>query len=174
MTVTAVLLAAGYSRRFGAACKLQADYRGKPLVRHAADAILEAGFGAIAVICDPLVAMLLPEFRIIESNGVQSHSLRAGIAAVTGARALIVLGDMPHINAEILHQVAAAPPPSATIGDGRRITPPACFARDMFPALMALGGDQGAGAMVRGLSGRHLIAVPDAAQRDIDRPEDMA
>lgn len=169
---TALLLAAGQSRRFGAACKLQAIYRGKPLVRHAADAIIATGLPRIAVVADPAVARLLPEFQIIVSHGLQSHSLQAGLAQVATDRVLVVLGDMPHVDARLLLRVARTPAPAATT-DGDAIGPPACLDRAMFPALNGLTGDQGAGAILRALPATRLIHVAPGTLHDIDRPGDL-
>jgi len=58
--VAALLLAAGESRRFGAANKLLAELRGQPLVRHIATRLAGLGFGARIAICsDDRVAALL-------------------------------------------------------------------------------------------------------------------
>ncbi len=169
---TALLLAAGASRRFGPACKLQAIYRDKPLVRHAADAIIATGLPRIAVVADPDVARLLPEFQIVTSVGAQSQSLQAGLAQVTTDRVLIVLGDMPHVDAALLLRVARTPAPAATT-DGRALGPPACLDRGMFAALNGLTGDQGAGAILRAHPATRLIHVAPGILHDIDQPGDM-
>lgn len=167
----ALLLAAGRSERFGR-CKLQTPFRGKPLVRHAAEAILAAGFTPLAVTSDPAVAALLPEFRIIPASGLQSETLGAGLRAVTGDRVLVVLGDMPNVTADMLRQVAALPLPSATT-DSHRTTPPACLPRRIFPDVQALKGDRGAGALLRDLPPCHLLQVPVSSLNDIDTPADL-
>ncbi|WEF24456.1 NTP transferase domain-containing protein [Paracoccus sp. S3-43] len=169
---TVVLLAAGASRRFGTACKLQAPYRGKPLVRHVAEAILASGLPAVAVTADPAVEDLLPEFRIIRSIGPQSQSLRAGLAAVDDDRALVVLGDMPHVDAALLLRIALAPAPAAA-SDGNRITPPASLPRSMFADIAQLSGDQGAGAVLRRRPDLYLVHVDAGRLRDIDISEDI-
>ncbi|WP_295044859.1 NTP transferase domain-containing protein [uncultured Paracoccus sp.] len=169
---TVVLLAAGASRRFGADCKLQALYRGKPLVRYAADAILETGLPAVAVTADPAVEHLLPEFRIVRSIGSQAESLRAGLSQVHDDRALVVLGDMPHVDGELLLRLAATPAPAAA-SDGNRITPPASIPRSLFADIALLSGDQGAGAVLRSRPDLHLISVDSLTLQDIDRPEDI-
>lgn len=169
---TIVLLAAGASRRFGSSCKLQAPYRGKPLIRHAAQAILATGLPALAVTADPAVENLLPEFRIVRSIGPQSQSLRAGLEAVDDDRALVVLGDMPHVDEALLLRLAAAPAPAAA-SDGDRITPPASLPRSMFADIARLSGDQGAGAVLRTRPDLHSVHVDTWLLRDVDKPDDL-
>lgn len=170
-TTTALLLAAGQSRRFGPDCKLQAIHRGKPLVRHAADAIIATGLPRIAVVSDPAVAALLPEFQIVCSSGEQSQSLRHGVAAVTTGRVLIVLGDMPNIDAALLRDVAASAPAAAS--DGGPPGPPASFDRSIFNDLRNLSGDKGARAVLRSMVGLRVITVPPAVLIDIDQPDQI-
>lgn len=170
---TVVLLAAGASRRFGKDCKLQAAYRGKPLIRHAAEAILDTGFPALAVIADPAIEALLPEFRIVRSTGPQSQSLRAGLAQVGDECAMIVLGDMPHVDAALLRRVAAAPAPAAA-SDGIRITPPATIPRFLFADIASLQGDQGAGSMLRSRPDLCRIPVRAYCLKDVDIAQDIA
>ncbi|WP_154764839.1 nucleotidyltransferase family protein [Paracoccus lichenicola] len=167
-----MLLAAGRSRRFGPDCKLQAPYRGKPLVRHAAEAILGTGLPAVAVIADPAVAGLLPEFRLVHGRGVQSDSVRLGLRHVADEAALIVLADMPHVTADLLQRIATSRAPAAAT-DGHRICPPALLPRSLFPQVQALTGDQGAGALLRSLPGLHRIHVKPEFLRDVDVPDDL-
>lgn len=167
-----VLLAAGSSRRFGPACKLQSPYRGKPLVRHAADAILASGIPALAVTADPAVEVLLPEFRNFRSIGSQSRSLRTGLGQVDDDCALVVLGDMPHVDADLLRRVAAAPAPAAAF-DGHRISPPATIPRLLFSQVERLSGDRGAASILRSRPDLHLVPCPEDMLKDVDSFEDI-
>jgi len=169
---TVLLLAAGRSRRFGRRCKLQAPYRGKPLVRHAAETILRTGLPALAVVADPAVASLLPEFRLIYSTGLQSDSLRAGLRQVADQAAMIVLADMPHVTPEILQQIAGSPGPVAAT-DGRRICPPALIPRSLFPRVENLTGDRGAGELLRSLPDLRRVSVSPGILKDVDVPDDL-
>jgi molybdenum cofactor cytidylyltransferase len=170
---TVVLLAAGASRRFGTACKLQSLYRGKPLIRHAAEAILATGFPALAVTADPAVENLLPEFQIIRSIGPQSQSLKKGLAQVRDDCALVVLGDMPHVDAALLRRIARAPAPAAA-SDEDRITPPASIPQSLFADIARLLGDQGAASVLRTRSDLYRIQVPAETLTDIDTQEDSS
>lgn len=169
---TVILLAAGRSRRFGPACKLQAPFRGKPLVRHAADAILATGFPAVAVVSDPEVGRILPEFRIVAGDDSQSGSLQAGIGQVRDWPALIVLGDMPFVTADLLTCISESPPPAAA-RHGNLICPPASIPASLYGAIMKLTGDRGAGAFLRGLKTLHTVATLPETLKDIDVPNDI-
>lgn len=169
---TVVLLAAGASRRFGPDCKLQALYRGKPLIRHAADVILATGLPALAVTADPAVETLLPEFRIIRSIGPQSQSLRAALDQLEDDCALVVLADMPHVDAALLRRIATAPAP-AVATDGRRVMPPACIPRSLFNDIKHLSGDQGAASLLRSRADLHLVPVKEDILADVDTPKDI-
>ena len=167
-----MLLAAGRSQRFGPRCKLQASFHGKPLVRHAAEAILGTGFPIVAVVADPAVGKLLPEFQIVYSDGPQSQSLQAGLQHIAKGPALIVLGDMPHVDTNLLSRIAASPLPAAA-SDGTIICPPACIPQTLFPALASLTGDQGAGTFLRSFIGLSKITVPPRILKDIDFERDI-
>lgn len=170
---TALLLAAGSSRRFGPTCKLQAMYQGKPLVRHPADAILQAGLQAVAVVADPAVESLLPEFRIVRVYpGPQSQSLRAGLDMITDDRALVVLGDMPHLDAALLLRIASAPAPAAAF-DGSRIMPPASIPVTMFPEVTGLTGDRGAASLLQTRADLCKIRVSRHVLKDVDLLSDL-
>ncbi|WP_416908291.1 MAG: nucleotidyltransferase family protein [Polymorphobacter sp.] len=181
MNCGALLLAAGRSTRMGAH-KLLEHWQGKPLVVHAADALLNAGL--------PLLVVLGHEASAVRSvlarrdvSFVQAadyakglaHSLRAGLAAVPDDwdAVLVALGDMPRIEPELLARLAAADGVAVPIFDGRRGNP-VRWPRAHFPALMALEGDQGARRLLAGQKVTEVIAPSDAVLTDIDTPEALA
>lgn len=173
-----LLLAAGASRRFGAANKLLAPLNGRPLIGYAAEAMRGAGVSRrIVVISDPAVAVHLDGFEIVQiARGEQSDSLRAGLAAATGAeRLLIALGDMPLVTSGLLRRVleqASEDMPSASCDVGGQPMPPACFPRAMLPALARLTGDQGAGRLIRDLPTRQLVRA-EGQLVDVDTAADL-
>jgi len=183
--VAAVVLAAGLSRRMGAANKMLALYEGKPMVRRAVEA-------ALASKADPVLVVLGHEAEAVRAaladlpvrfvdnadyrEGLAS-SLRAGIAAVpqTCDGALICLGDMPRVDANLIDALIApfAPARGALIvvpvREGRRGNP-VVWSRRYFAELMALSGDEGARRLIR-THDDAVIEVPvadDAAFFDID------
>ncbi|MGP9805263.1 nucleotidyltransferase family protein [Paracoccus sp. NSM] len=178
---TALLLAAGASRRFGAEDKLIAHHRGQPLIAHGAAALRATRLAQrIAVIANPALIPHLAGFRIVTlppgTAPLHSTSLRAGLAAAGQPdRLLIALGDMPGITPAHLQAIIdrTTPDRPAASTNGRAILPPACFPRAVLPRLAALTGDRGAASLLRDLPEGQLILAPDLLA-DIDSPGDLA
>lgn len=177
----ALVLAAGGSRRFGAADKLLAELDGQPLVLHSLRRILRDDLAVrVAVTASGRVGDLARGLGIETCEiapGQQSDSLRAGIARLQArgvTRGLVLLGDMPFLSGADLSQLLATPADRAASAVLEGVPmPPAIFPARLFGALLALGGDRGAGALLRDLPGLIRIGLPPAHLRDIDRPEDL-
>jgi molybdenum cofactor cytidylyltransferase len=195
--VGAVVLAAGRSARFRAAggpgaTKLVAKLGDKPIVRMAAEAALASRARPVIVVTGHARASVEAALAGLDvewahnpqfSSGLAS-SLRVGLAAMPAdvAGALVLLGDMPWIEARLIdaiidgflankHALAAAP----TRG-GRRGNP-VLLGRGLFDAAMRLQGDEGARRLIGSLSAAELVEVeaPDAGVIvDIDTPTDLA
>lgn len=187
--IGAIILAAGTGARFraagGAGSKLLAHYQGKPLVRHVAEAALSSGLAGVIVVTGhddaPLRAALagLPLTFIVNedyASGMGS-SLRVGFAARPRAwkAAVILLGDMPLVDAALIGQVADAyaEDTSAVVPtyEGVRGNPVLLSAR-LAPEIAHLSGDMGARQILRGRKDVRDLPVTQAAARlDIDTPE---
>lgn len=168
-----LLLAAGRGTRFGGG-KLAAQLEGKSLAQHAADNLSALPFTRRLAVCSDRTPDL-PEFERIlldPASAPLSRSINLGIAALSSEDAvLIALADMP-----------LAPPShfAALIAqfDGGRIGTrvgnltmvPAIFGAGHFQALMALSGDQGAGAMLRDAP---AVVLDPSFALDVDTPEDL-
>jgi molybdenum cofactor cytidylyltransferase len=186
--IAAIVLAAGRSTRMGAANKLVADVGGRPMVRHAVEAALASHARAVLVVtghqADDVRAALAgldvtfvtnPDF----AEGL-STSLKAGVRAVpadaTGA--VVLLGDMPRINAAHLDTLiaACASPAGAAIvvpvHEGQRGNP-VLWPAELFGEMLALEGDAGA----RSLLAKHpdrvreIDLATDAVLMDVDTPD---
>jgi molybdenum cofactor cytidylyltransferase len=178
MIRSGLLLAAGASRRFGAADKLLSDYAGAPLVLHAARAMVGLMLDRrFAVVSSETVARALTplgfELVRIAPGQMQSVSLAAGITAVQASdagQALLMLGDMPALETESLMRILTlAGRKSACASDGVTPMPPAVFPRENFDALRAMTGDKGARALIARIpSDRHLV-LPARQLVDSDR-----
>jgi molybdenum cofactor cytidylyltransferase len=189
--VAAVVLAAGRSTRMGAVNKMIAEIGGKPLVRIATEQALASKASPVIVVTGherDKVEAALKGLNVRFANNPDyaeglGTSLRTGIAAVPAEAdgAVILLGDMPQIDAGLVDRLIAAFDPEKgalvvvpTI-EGRRGNP-VIWARRFFPELMAVTGDVGA---------RHIIAnvaevvaevpVSDISVTvDVDTPEALA
>ncbi|MBB4121296.1 nucleotidyltransferase family protein [Martelella radicis] len=175
-----IVLAAGASRRFGDNNKLLADLGGEPLVARAFR--LAAGLclaDRLAVVSDPKVAELAEAVGLrsvtIEAGGTQSESLKAGIVALSPAcrAALVMLGDMPHLDPRRLAELAQGPCPSAASLNGQTM-PPALLPAEWFAEIMRISGDRGAGALLKRIPGENRHAFPAESLADIDSRDDLA
>jgi len=183
-----ILLAAGASTRMGVAKQLLA-FRGKPLVRHAADVARAAG-------CDPVVVVLgarAPEIRrALEGAEVEiavnerweegmGTSIQAGLRVLEDrsiSGAILALADQPMVDADFLAGLAATHDETQKLIVAARysgtVGVPVFFARSAFPLLAALQPDQGCkGVIVGNAADAVLLDCPEAAM-DIDTPEDYA
>ena len=159
----AILLAAGSSTRMGARNKLTEDWRGKPLVLHAAAALAQAA--SDGVVAEPIVVtgheserleelLAAAKVRLVHNprhrSGMAS-SLAAGVAALGAdvAGVFICLGDMPQLSPQLLARMSKAFDPA----QGKDIVVPVCkgrrghpvlFGARHFPELVAVSGDAGA------------------------------
>lgn len=158
--IAAIVLAAGRSTRMGAENKLLADLGGKAMVRVVAEAALASGAGPILVVTGhqegrvraalaglDLAFVANPDF----AKGL-STSLKAGIGAVPAAcdGALVLLGDMPRVEASHLDRLIDAFAPGAIVvpvHEGRQGNP-VLWARSLFAEILQLQGDTGAKRVV--------------------------
>ncbi len=195
--IAAVVLAAGRSSRFRAQggaeeTKLVAALNGEPIVRRVVRAALASKAGPVVVVVGHarravenalagLRATIVfnPEY----ASGIAT-SLGAGLAALPAdvAGALVLLGDMPNIEARLIdalidaflarpHARAAAP-----LHDGRRGNP-VLLGRHLFEEAARLTGDEGARRLVSALDSRSVVEIAafDASVSfDIDTPGDLA
>lgn len=184
--VAAVVLAAGRSSRMGSP-KMLATVEGVPLVRRAAETALASRVDRVVVVTghradDVADALDGLDVACVENPAFAdglSTSLSAGLAALGDdvAAAVVLLGDMPMIEAPMIDRLIDAFDPNAgalivvPTHEGRRGNP-VLWSRRFFPELMAVAGDKG---------GREILAdYPDAiaevelgaaAAVDIDTPE---
>lgn len=188
--VAGLLLAAGGGRRLGGRPKALLEFRGRPLVEHAARVLREGGCGPVHLV----LGAAAPEVRArADLSGCTVHtnpdwasgmgsSLRTGLAALAGSGAgavLVALVDQPGIGPEAVARVAAAyDGPGALAAaayEGRR-GHPALFGADRWTEIAATaGGDRGARDYLRH-HGTELTLVECAdiaAAYDIDTPEDL-
>ncbi|MEQ6247887.1 nucleotidyltransferase family protein [Sulfitobacter sp. HNIBRBA3233] len=185
-----LMLAAGASRRMRGRDKLLESVDGIPLLRRQVQRAMAATDADVFVTLPPAPHPRYDAVRGLEAQLVEvadasagmSASLRAGIAALGVARAVMVaLADMPEITTQDMQRLLAA----AGRADGKtRIwrgcmadgTPghPIVFTQSLWPDLMHADGDFGGREVVaRHRAQTSLVPLPDAhAVTDLDTPED--
>ncbi|MFT3743995.1 MAG: nucleotidyltransferase family protein [Pyrinomonadaceae bacterium] len=181
-----ILLAAGASTRFGSPKQL-AIYKGKSLIRRAAETLITSG-------CDPNVVVLgaeiegstkqLEGLRIdicVNENwqSGMSSSIKAGLQHLLHLdldldAVLITLCDQPRVTSDshalLLAEFQSKSTPIVAARYNETIGVPALFSRELFDELANLEGDKGARNLIR--SRNDLVTVDiDAAATDIDSPE---
>ncbi len=188
--IAALVLAAGQARRMGSN-KLVAELDGKPLLRHAAEAALASQAEPVVLVtgherekAEAAVSGLgLRSVHNADYAAGLSTSLHRGLAALPAEvdGAVVLLGDMPRVTADVLNRLIAAFNP---VEDRALVVPtfkgkrgnPLLFARRFFAEVQAIQGDQGA----RQLLGEYpeLVAEvaldDDAVLTDVDTPEALA
>lgn len=196
-TVGALLLAAGYGRRFGGDKLLAplSSQSGANLVFEQTLARLSEAIDEIVVVTRPELA---PKLQPLIARGASQRpgtdisllsfdqaSRGMGASLAFAARhlprwdgTLICLADMPHILTQSYAQLASAGAHDnilIPVCEGQR-GHPVFFGSDYFPALRELTGDSGARSLLQKYSARTLaLDLGDSGiLLDIDTPEDLS
>lgn len=177
MSIAAVVLAAGASRRLGRP-KQTVEINGETLLARAVRIAREAELSpVIAVIADPTLAETLQTLGAIvvlnpdASEGIAS-SIRTGIAAAKDhavAGAVLMTCDQVAITADHLRSLCAQPESITGSLYARTVGIPAYFPATAFGDLLQLHGDQGA----RGLLHHARTIHNPALHHDIDTKTDL-
>ena len=184
MTVAAAVLAAGRGSRLGGdASKPLLEWRGRPLVAWALDAVLESGLAPVVVVvgyrADEVRATVGTNAEVVENpeweEGIAS-SLRTVLGVMTPDAAVdavaVGLADQPLVGPEAYRRVAAT--------DGELVIPtyagqpgnPVKLARSLWPEALELRGDVGARALARDRA-VHVDCTGTGSATDVDTLEDL-
>lgn len=187
--VTALVLAAGASSRMGSN-KLLADLGGMPMITRAVSAIRPA-VDAMTVVTgrdapqieaalgnQPVSFVHNPDY----AEGLAT-SLRRGIESISDDTdaVLVMLGDMPRVDAAMVGKLVAAFNPAEhrsiciPVHNGQRGNP-VLWGRQHLEALKSLKGDTGARQLFDQYADELVeVAMPDdAVLTDVDTPEALA
>jgi len=184
LTVAAAVLAAGRGSRLGGdASKPLLEWRGRPLVAWALDAVLESGLAPVVVVvgyrADEVRATVGTNAEVVENpeweEGIAS-SLRTVLGVMTPDAAVdavaVGLADQPLVGPEAYRRVAAT--------DGELVIPtyagqpgnPVKLARSLWPEALELRGDVGARALARDRA-VHVDCTDTGSAADVDTLEDL-
>lgn len=182
---TAVILAAGYSKRFGED-KRRYELQGTPLLRKTIEVYLQI-FSPLTVVIreDDEFGSLIPSecnlVRIPDAHHGMSRTLIAGVKATIDAPWLVIgLSDMPYIKPATLSLIKWV----MDQGSYGIVRPryqnqpgnPIAFSSAFYDTLQNLEGDQGARDFLRQESNRvhHLDVADEGVCIDIDTPVDAS
>ena len=188
--VSAVVLAAGASRRMGRVNKLLAEIDGVPMIYRAVETALRSNAAEVVVVsghqADPLRRALSGlEPRFIHNSSYRqglATSLMSGIGAVSPsiAGAVVLLGDMPRLSADTVNALIARF--FADHGKnicrpvfGGRPGNPVLWPRAWFSEILDIRGDIGARRLLeRDNAQASSVEVDDPGIHfDIDEPQDL-
>lgn len=187
----AILLAGGFSRRFGAHNKLtQLLPDGEMIGVRAAKTLIAALPDAIAVVresesafTDVLQALGYRVVTCEPAHQLMADSLKLGIVSAQAAfpqlsGLVIALADMPFIHSETIRQVADGLARAAIVQPvlHGQAGHPVAFSSHLIPELMAIEGDQGARDVLRTHQADilRLECQDSGILKDIDTPADLA
>jgi len=186
VSVAAVILAAGASRRMGAGRPKQLmELEGEPLVHRAARIALQAG-------CSPTLVVLgyqaedvegalagLPVIPVVNTmwNEGMASSIRAGFAEVPldATAAMVMACDQPAVDGffltAMMHAHCREPHRIIAAAYSGAVGIPALFPRRCFEAMEGLAGDRGARAL---LSEPDVLGLPlPGGELDLDTLHDF-
>lgn len=176
----AIILAAGTSSRFGKP-KLLATIDGKPVIWHVVDRAARSSVDDIVVVIGAHGPQVMAALRGMRVNFAfnekfamgQGTSVASGIEHVrrTADAAVMLLGDQPGIEPDLISNVVTARQEGASIvmtlyGSGR--SHPVLFGREHFDALAALTGDQGGREIIARHADQVVVVDGDDAQPPMD------
>lgn len=186
MTIAAIILAAGSSRRLGQPKQLL-RLDGESLLRATAITVRATSCDQVCAVLGANATKIAPELdglgvTVLHNAGWSegmASSIRCGVTwAMHGGHdaVAICVCDQPRLTArhvdELIAKYRATGAVVASRYDGK-LGVPAVFPRPQFRQLLALTGDQGARSVIANSPDTIAMAWPDGAQ-DIDTPEDAA
>lgn len=165
MNISAIILAAGQSKRFGPENKLLSAYKGAPLIHHCLNTLLSGPFTDRILVTGHDAMHIEPHVRKlpvrIAFNPDYEHGMGSSLAAGVNALMpdceafMVFLADMPDIPANLVSALLDAY--QANSGTYSIIRPvyrgqpghPVLFSIDFAPQLAKLTGDLGASTIIR-------------------------
>ena len=183
-----LLLASGFSRRFGSPKLLHRLPSGKSIISTTIEALQASGCRFVVVIreydeplSDHISSLDVEVIKVINAHqGLSSVIAEAtSIINLKKARWLgICLGDMPFINPKTFANLTAHISPNTIVRPRYqgKWGHPVLFGSDYFNTLKQLQGDDGAKSVIKmSLSALRPIGIDDPMiLHDIDRPNDLA
>ncbi|MDQ3323512.1 MAG: nucleotidyltransferase family protein [Acidobacteriota bacterium] len=183
-----IILAAGDSTRMNSEAKQLLEFRGKTLLRRAAETAIEANFDRIVIVLGSIAEELkkeiddLPVQIAVNKNWEtgMSSSIKVGLSAFSNGEnidaVVVTLCDQPLVSAKILRELGET---FAETGKSiiacryaETIGVPALFARVVFDDLMDLREDEGAKKVIKKYEAETAVILAPEAAFDVDTAQD--
>lgn len=187
--IAAIVLGAGRSSRMGARNKLLEPVDGVPIIARVAKLALESGADPVIVVTGfeaSRIATALDRLNVTLVHNADfadglSSSIKAGLRALPPEidGALILLGDMPAVEAAVLGALTAAfngrEAICVPVRGGQRGNP-VLWGRSYFAEMMRLTGDCGARELMTPHADRvtEVEIGSESIFADVDTPDDLA
>jgi molybdenum cofactor cytidylyltransferase len=190
MSVAAIILAAGASRRLGQPKQLL-DHRGETLLERAIHLANAAGAAPVLVVLGAHFEVISAAFPLNEAIAIHNDKWEQGLATSihAGLRALDVCAphipgvllmncDQPRLTSDHLRALIEAFDAQAVAGIVASayagiLGVPAVFPRSVFPQLNALRGDKGARSLLAQPPCTLIALSLEGGEVDIDLPADL-
>lgn len=185
--ITAIVLAAGRSSRFGHPKQLL-EWRGQPFIRHVVNQSLQSGIQSVIVVVGEKGAEIASAIQDLSVEIVYNHewaqglsqSIKAGLAALPrhAGGALFLMSDIPQIPVALINAIVATKRKEEGLIFAPRtkdgFVNPVLFDRACFADLMSLTGERGGKALFQQYPVREVLWEHEDELRDIDTPDDYA
>ncbi|MGB5635072.1 MAG: nucleotidyltransferase family protein [Waterburya sp.] len=189
LKVGLIILAAGASARMGTPKQLL-PYRGRSLVRHAAETVLASICCPVIIVLGANAEQIQPELEQLSVHIVKNPqwhlgmgaSIRSGIETIMKIEpkldaVVISLADMPlistnHINNLVERYEQQSCPVIVASAYRATIGVPTLFDRSIFWALTNLQGKAGAKSIIKKYANSMSLLATTEANLDIDTPDD--
>jgi len=185
LPASAILLASGFSKRFGVQNKLLVSFDGKPLARYTLELVQGIDFsgGIFFITASDEVASLaqdLPDIKVIKNNDPgkgQRESVRLGVEAADAEYYMFFVCDQPFLDTATVKRILEERRPGCIVEPSYRGRPgnPCLFSGSFRKELLSLGE----GETPRLIKERHPEAIRVAelsdplVLEDIDNREDL-
>ena len=186
--ITAIILAAGSSKRMGIDNKLLRVWQGKPLLAHACHAAIKSQCKSTIVVTgheENQILKAIDNFEVTFCHNVDfvtgmASSIKTGLRTADQQNCdgvIIMLGDMPKISSTMINQLITAGKNSgdqaiiAPASDGKRGNP-LLWKKHYFDRLLEIEGDQGARQIIREFEDKVIeIDLGHQSRFDLDTPQ---
>lgn len=183
-TMDAILMASGFSKRFGGQNKLLQPFNGKPLACHTLELAANSGLfqNIFFITSEPRVAALGEGFPVTHIHNAQPHrgsceSIRLGVSRSNADYYMFFTCDQPLLSKSVLFRLSEARKKGYIVFPAYNNTPssPNLFSAGYREALLALQDHQPA-RIIKDQHPDKLVCVPvqdPFTLFDIDTPADL-